>query len=119
MKARHEQPPVDPARQPMKIRHWDPATDGPLSIEAVRERLEGMGYTCACYIYTPGTVFPEHTHSVDKIDVVLKGRFMINLQGENGILQGGDYVFIPRGTVHRAAVVGDEDVVSIDAERMR
>ena len=118
MKSCNEQINIDATGNPMKIRHWDPATDGPMSVEAVRERLEGMGYTCTCYIYTPGTVFPDHTHSVDKIDVVLKGRFMINLQGENGILQSGDYVFIPRGTLHRAAVIGDEDVVSIDAERI-
>ena len=118
MKSCNEQINDVATRNPMKIRHWDPATDGPMSVEAVRERLEGMGYTCAFYIYTPCTVFPEHTHGVDKIDVVLKGRFMINMAGENEILREGDYVFIPRGTLHRAAVVGGEDVVSIDAERI-
>ena len=110
---------IDATREPMKIRHWDPTTDGPLSIETVRDRFEDMGYTCTCYTYTPGTVFPEHTHDTDKFDFVLKGRFMINMNDENRILRSGDYVFIPRDTIHRAAVVGDEDVVSIDAERMR
>lgn len=102
---------------PMKIRHWDPDIDGPMSPETVCQRLEAMGYTCTCYTYAPGTIFPEHTHTVDKIDVVIKGRFMINMDGENGLLRDGDYVFIPRGKLHRAAVVGDEDVVSIDATR--
>lgn len=118
MKSCNEQINIDATWQPMKIRHWDPATDGPMSADAVRGRLEDMGYSCTCYTYAPGTVFPEHTHDVDKIDVVLQGRFMINMDGENGILRKGDYVFIPRGTLHRAAVVGDEDVVSIDAEKI-
>jgi len=102
----------------LKIRHWHPATDGPLSAEAVRKRLEELGYSCSFYIYAPGTIFPDHKHVTDKIDIVLKGRFMIHIDGENGILRDGDYIFIPKGTVHRAAVVGDEDVVSIDAERV-
>ena len=101
----------------MKIHHWDPDTDGPLSVESVCKKLEDMGYTCTCYTYAPGTVFPEHAHNVDKIDVVLKGRFMIHMNGENSILRSGDFIFIPKGTLHRAAVTGDEDVVSIDAER--
>lgn len=101
----------------MKIRHWNTLTDGPLSADSVRRWLEDMGYTCVSYTYAPGTVFPEHTHSVDKIDVVLTGRFMITMNGEQGVLQDGDSVFIPKGTVHRAAVLGNEDVVSIDAER--
>ncbi|MGH8119421.1 MAG: cupin domain-containing protein, partial [Gammaproteobacteria bacterium] len=88
------------------------------SAEAVRKRLEKLGYNCSFYIYIPGTIFPDHSHSADKIDVVLKGRFMIHMDGENGILRDGDYIFIPKGTVHRAAVVGDEDVVSIDAEKI-
>ena len=117
MKSRHEHTDTATTGTPMKIHHWDPATDSPLSIESVRKKLEAMGYTCTCYTYAPGTIFPDHTHNVDKIDVVIKGRFMINMDGENGILRDGDYVFIPRGKLHRAAVVGDEDVVGIDAER--
>jgi len=117
MKSNNEQRNIDATGKPMKIRHWDPETDGPLSLETVCKRLEDMGYACSCYTYAPGTVFPEHAHNVDKINVVLKGRFMIFMAGENGILRDGDNVFIPKGTLHRAAVVGDEDVVSIDAMR--
>jgi quercetin dioxygenase-like cupin family protein len=102
---------------PMKTSHWNPATDGPLSVESVGKKLGDMGYLCTCYTYAPGTLFPEHTHSVDKIDVVLQGRFLVHINGENHVLLSGDYIFIPKGTLHRAAVMGDEDVVSIDAEK--
>jgi quercetin dioxygenase-like cupin family protein len=81
----------------------------------LRRLLTELGYTCHRYAYPPGTVFPEHAHDVDKIDAVLSGRFRITMDGKSAILQAGDYVFVPNGTVHRVEVVGDEPVVSIDA----
>lgn len=101
----------------MKICHWDQEMDGPLTAESACTRFQDMGYACACYTYPPGTVFPAHTHERDKIDLVLKGRFLIGMDGREYTLREGDYVVIPRGTRHRAAVIGEEEVISIDAEK--
>ena len=65
----------------------------------------------------PGTAFPDHTHSGDKIDAVLAGTFRIVLEGAEVLLGPGDAVAVPRGAVHSAAVVGNESVVSLDAVR--
>ena len=101
----------------LKLEHWDPKRDGPLSEQAMRRKLEQQGYDVSRYVYPPGTVFPEHTHAIDKIDGVLSGRFRMTLASAEVILEPGDCLFVPREAVHSAAVVGDEPVVSLDATK--
>ena len=71
----------------MKVEHWDEGRDGPVSEAARRRKLQERGFSVSRYDYPPGTFFPDHTHGVD----------------------------VPRGVLHRAEVVGDETVVSLDA----
>ena len=101
----------------MKLEHWNEDVDGPLSEEVLRERLESRGYQVERFVYPPGTVFPDHTHEVDKVDGVVSGRFRMTMEGRQVILEAGDLLFVPRGTVHSADVVGDEPVVSLDATK--
>ena len=100
----------------MRVHHWN-AADGPLTEAALRARLEAMGYAVARYVYPPGTRFPDHAHDVDKIDAVVSGRFRLVISGHMAQLGPGDWVEVPRGRRHTAAVVGDEPVVSLDAIR--
>lgn len=85
----------------------------------MRRKLEARGYAVTCYVYPPGTYFPDHTHGVDKIDGVLSGRFRMSMNGTSVVLAAGDCLAVPRGLVHRAEVVGNEPVVSLDAVRVR
>ena len=101
----------------MTPQHWN-AADGPLTEEALRDKLESLGYRVARYVYQPGTVFPDHRHDVDKIDAVLSGRFRLVVRGHMKVLGPGDWIEIPRGAVHNAAVIGDEPVVSLDAVKL-
>jgi quercetin dioxygenase-like cupin family protein len=98
-----------------EITRWDEATDGPLSDAAMRYRLEALGYRVSRYVYPPGTVFPPHDHPADKIDAVLSGHFRMTVAGQSVVLEAGDMLPVPAGAVHRAEVVGDEPVVSLDA----
>jgi quercetin dioxygenase-like cupin family protein len=102
----------------MAIRRWNDAVDGPLSEAALRAKLEALGYRVARYTYDPGTVFPDHTHGLDKIDAVVSGRFRLVVSGHLHVLGPGDWIEVPRGSVHNAAVVGSEPVVSLDAIRL-
>lgn len=92
--------------------------DGPLTESALRAKLESLGYRVAKYTYEPGTVFPDHKHDVDKIDAVLAGRFRLVVRGHMKVLGPGEWIEIPRGTIHNATVVGDEPVVSLDAVKL-
>ena len=102
----------------MRVRHWNDELDGPFSEEALRARLESAGYLVSRYTYPSGTSFTEHSHKVDKIDAVVSGRFRMVVAGHFAILGPGDWVEVPRGVHHTAAVIGDEPVVSLDAVRV-
>ena len=70
------------------------------------------------YTYPPGTVLPEHTHDVDKIDAVVAGCFRLVVAGHRTELGPGDWVEVSSGVRHSAKVVGDKMVVAIDAVRL-
>ena len=97
---------------------WDPGRDGPLSEAALRRMLQSMGYRVARYEYPPGTFFPEHCHPVEKIDAVLAGTFRITLFGRTVHLGAGEWIRIPAGAVHDAAVIGEQQVIALDAVRL-
>lgn len=101
----------------MAVRRWN-ASEGAPSEAALRAKLEARGYRVARYVYEPGTVFPDHTHGVDKIDAVISGRFRLVIGGHLAVLGPGDWIEVPRGVVHSATVVGDEPVVSLDAIKL-
>jgi quercetin dioxygenase-like cupin family protein len=94
---------------------WDRVRDGEPTEAALRRKLELRGYRVSRYVYPPGTVFVTHTHDVDKIDAVVSGSFLLSIRGEDVVLEAGDALEVPRGTPHRAEVVGEEPVVSLDA----
>ena len=98
-----------------RVEHWNAETDGELSEAAMRRKLESKGYSVTRYVYPPGTCFAEHSHPVDKMDAVLCGQFVMEMEGERVILTAGDTLAVPHGVVHRAEVVGAEAVVSLDA----
>jgi quercetin dioxygenase-like cupin family protein len=100
------------------VRRWNVAADGEPSEAALRARLTALGYRVARYVYEPGTVFPDHTHASDKIDAVVSGRFRVVVSGHLAVLGPGDWIVVPRGAVHSAAVMGEEPVVSLDAIKL-
>ena len=99
----------------LRIAKWNAGQDGPLTEAAMRDSLENRGFFVSRFVYPPGTYFPDHTHDSDKIDGVLSGRFRVTVLGESVILEAGDSVAIPGGTVHSAEVIGDQSVISLDA----
>jgi quercetin dioxygenase-like cupin family protein len=103
----------------MTVEHWDSDKDGELNEANMTAKLQALGYQVSCYVYPPGTYFPDHTHGVDKIDGVLSGKFKMTMHGESVILQAGDSLAVPSGAIHSAEVVGDEPVVSLDAIRIK
>ena len=101
----------------MKAESWNTEKDGPFTEQALRQKLERLGYRVSRYVYPPGTHFPDHAHDIDKIDAVIAGRFRMTLEGAAVVLEPGDCLAVPRGVIHSAEVVGDEPVVSLDATR--
>jgi quercetin dioxygenase-like cupin family protein len=102
----------------ISVEHWDPEKDGALTEAAMRRKLAERGYSVTRYVYPPGTYFGDHSHGVDKIDGVLSGRFRMTMGGQSVVLEAGDRLYVPRGAIHSAEVVGHESVVSLDAVKM-
>ena len=102
----------------MAVRRWNQSVDGPFTEAALRDKLEAMGYRVARYVHEPGTVFPDHTHGIDKVDAVVSRRVRLVGGGPQAGGGPGDWVVVPRGSVHSAAVMGDEPVVSLDAVKL-
>lgn len=105
------------ASRVLMIEKWKPEVDGPLTEAGLRRKLELRGYHVSRYLYHPGASFPDHTHSIDKLDAVVSGRFRMVIEGRELILEAGDTVAVPRGTVHSAEVVGDKVVISLDGTK--
>jgi quercetin dioxygenase-like cupin family protein len=99
----------------MRVEHWNREQDGELSESAMRRKLQQLGYHVTRYTYSPGTFFPTHIHSIDKIDAVLSGSFRISMGRDSVLLKSGDFIFVPAGAEHSAEVVGEQAVVSLDA----
>jgi quercetin dioxygenase-like cupin family protein len=102
----------------MRVERWNTDRDGPMTEQALRDKLESEGYLVARYVYPPATFFGPHRHAADKADAVVSGVFRIESGGEVAILEAGDTVFVPHGTEHSAAVLGNESVVSLDGTRV-
>lgn len=47
------------------------------------------------YTSPPGTVFPPHTHALERSEVVLSGRFRMTLSGKTVVLEAGDSLTLP------------------------
>jgi quercetin dioxygenase-like cupin family protein len=102
----------------VEVEHWQQEQDGTLTESALRRKLEARGYVVTTYRYPAGTCFAEHSHTVDKIDAVLSGRFRLVMAGAAVILNAGDCVQVPKGVRHSAEVIGEETVVSLDAVKL-
>ena len=102
----------------MAVRRWNQSVDGPFTEAALRDKLEAMGYRAARYAHHPGTGSPHHTPGIHGGMAVVSGRFRLVVSGHLAVLGPGDWVVVPRGSVHSAAVMGDEPVVSLDAVKL-
>ncbi len=97
----------------VRLERWQ-AADGPLSEKRMMRLLEFEGYDVLVFTYRPGTVFPEHQHAQDKCDGVLAGTLRITVGDAAFDLGPGDRLYVPAGTIHAAAVLGETTVVSLD-----
>jgi quercetin dioxygenase-like cupin family protein len=66
----------------------------------------------------PHDVYSAHTHPFDKVIYVVSGSITFGLPegGRQLVLQQGDRLDLPRGTVHEA-VVGPNGVICLEAHR--
>jgi quercetin dioxygenase-like cupin family protein len=85
-----------------------------------RQVIQGERQTLVRYCYAPGVVFPVHQHPQEQITAVLRGRLTFRLEAAEGgpeqeiALGPGCVLVIPGDQRHGAAVVGGEDVETLN-----
>ena len=83
-------------------------TIGGITLKATGEQTGGsIGFLEATG--PPGSGPPRHIHhSCDELVYVLEGEFLFLVGERQASVPPGTFVFIPRGTVHAAKVIGTE-----------
>ncbi len=81
--------------------------------------VETRDLTVTTYRYAAGAVWQEHAHPEDQLTMLLSGaELRFDVGGRSFALHPGDVLLIPGGTVH-SAVVGGQDVVTLNVWRLR
>lgn len=80
-----------------------------------RQVVQGKRQTMVRYVYSPGAVFPIHSHPQEQCTVVISGRIAFEIDGVTTELGPGGVLVIPGGVAHGARVIGDETVESFNA----
>jgi oxalate decarboxylase/phosphoglucose isomerase-like protein (cupin superfamily) len=56
---------------------------------------------------------PAHTHPNDQIAIMIKGRMLMEVDGETRVMAPGEFAFVPRNVLHRIETL-DEDALVLD-----
>jgi len=54
-----------------------------------------------------------HTHPNDQIAIMIKGRMLMEVAGEERVMAPGEFAYVPRNVEHRIQTL-DEDAVVLD-----
>jgi mannose-6-phosphate isomerase-like protein (cupin superfamily) len=54
-----------------------------------------------------------HSHPNDQIAIMLKGRMLMEIDGEARLMEPGEFAFVPRNVKHRIQTI-DEDAIVLD-----
>ncbi len=80
-----------------------------------RQTVHGSRQTMVRYVYSPGSVFPVHSHPEEQCTIVISGRIRFDIDGVQTELGPGGIVVIPGNVPHGARVIGNETVESFNA----
>jgi quercetin dioxygenase-like cupin family protein len=62
-------------------------------------------------------VIPDHRHPFDEVRMVIAGRLILNISGNQLLLREGDRIDIPANTRHSKSADGNEDCICVVASR--
>lgn len=90
----------------------------PPSRDDLLTRLRSEASNCYAWSNGPGDRYAPHSHSYEKVLYCVDGSitFVLEREGKELVLNAGDRMVLPRGTVH-SAVVGNEGCTCIEGQR--
>ncbi|MHB2017032.1 MAG: cupin domain-containing protein [Candidatus Xenobia bacterium] len=99
----------------VEVIRWE--DDSAPSVEESQDLLRTEGYAPFIWSDAPGTTCEDHQHDHDECLWFVSGQMEMAAQGEQWLLGPGDRLVLPRGTLHRARVVGTQSVRSRVGQR--
>lgn len=81
-----------------------------LGDEALEKTLRARGLSVFKWSDGPGTTYSPHCHSHDEYIVVVEGSIEFTVLGQVYLMEPGDELVLPEGTMHSAYVPGDDPV---------
>lgn len=102
----------------MRIERWDVRRDGALSLPALQQKLQALGYDATARLYPSGAVIASDTDPFERAQAVAHGLVKVTIDGESAILTAGDVVFVPSRAVCRVEVIGSSPAQCVDAVRV-
>ena len=72
----------------------------PVERNAVTRDWARRGYSCDLFIDPPGREWNDFVHGCNELVTVAVGCLEMTVGDQTGILEEGDEVFIPKGSVH-------------------
>jgi len=97
------------------IEHWNPASDGDLSEQALLQKIAGRGYAQAKKRETDGIYMTDQRRARDSAIAIINGHLQLSLGGESATLKPGDCWFIPKNVEVSAECVKGDKVVFMEA----
>lgn len=80
----------------------------------IRRVVQTSGFTLVHYTYPPNATFKLHEHPEAQLTYVVRGRITFAVQGEESVLEPGDWLHIPGGLPHSARAGSAEAVVAMN-----
>ena len=78
------------------------------------QRVDSERMTVIRYTYSPGSVFPAHSHPEEQVTMVLSGTIEFEVGDRRVLAEPGSVLVIPPGVVHGARVVGETVVDTLN-----
>ncbi|MCA9804116.1 MAG: cupin domain-containing protein [Cyanobacteria bacterium HKST-UBA02] len=88
-----------------RSKYRDSIESGNIAAELRRQGLEVFAWSDA-----PGATYSPHSHGHDETIVVIAGCIEFEIDGVRHLLEKGDELVLPAGTVHSAVNPGDKPV---------
>ncbi len=82
-------------------------------ISELQKDLAAEGHSLFVWKDSPGAVYSPHSHSHDEYIVVSSGEIEFSISGTTYLMQAGDALDLPAGTVHSAINKGSKSCIYI------
>ena len=96
----------------MTLYRWNEIDKERLNPRLERQAIHGERMTVARIFLEKGVLVPSHAHENEQISLVIEGKLLFHIDGEEQIVEAGTVVMIPPGAPHFVEAL--EDSVAID-----